>query len=139
MTKGIATKHNLSTQGAQNRVTREKATEVNRIAAWKTSSSILELMYSAIAATNRVTNERVSILLFLLIIGLRYIFRYYQTKLRFHLLLLRLAIKFKRSLTLVLRYYNFYFFGQHISITEQSISRFDSDHNLDVVDSKHEL
>lgn len=58
---GIATKHNFKIQGAQNRVTREKVNEVKRIAALNTSSLILELMYSAIAATNKVTNDKVSI------------------------------------------------------------------------------
>ena len=67
---GIATKANFKTQGAQNKVTREKAREVKRIPALKTSSLIFELMYSAIAATNKVTNEIVSILLILLVIKL---------------------------------------------------------------------
>ena len=63
---GIATKHSFKIQGAQNRVTREKVKDVKRIPALKTSSSILELMYSAVVAMKRVTKERVSILLFLL-------------------------------------------------------------------------
>ncbi len=63
---GIATKANFKIQGAQNKVTKEKVREVKRIAALKTSSFILELIYSAIAAINKVTNERLSILLILL-------------------------------------------------------------------------
>lgn len=63
---GIATKPNFKIQGAQNKVTKEKVREVKRIAALKTSSFILELIYSAIAAINKVTNERLSILLILL-------------------------------------------------------------------------
>ena len=65
--KGIATKPNFNTQGAQNSVTTEKVSDVKRIPALKTSSLIFELIYSAIAATERVSNERVSILLFLLL------------------------------------------------------------------------
>ena len=59
---GMATKASLRTQGAQNKVTREKVSEVKRIPALKTSSFILELRYSAITATNKVTRERFSIL-----------------------------------------------------------------------------
>ena len=65
--KGIATKLSLRIQGAQNNVTKEKVSDVKRIPALKTSSLIFELIYSAIAATERVSNERVSILLFLLL------------------------------------------------------------------------
>ena len=65
--KGTATRQSFSIQGAQNNVTKEKARDVNRIPALKTSSFILELTYSAIAATDRVASDRVSILLFLLI------------------------------------------------------------------------
>jgi len=64
--RGIATRLNFKTQGAQNNVTREKVRDVKRIPALKTSSLIFELMYKAIAAMKRVTKERVSILLFLL-------------------------------------------------------------------------
>ena len=67
---GMATKANFKIQGAQNKVTREKVREVKRIPALKTSSLILELMYSAIAATNKVTNEILSILLIRLVIKL---------------------------------------------------------------------
>ena len=59
--KGIATKHNFSIQGAQNSVTKENAKELNLIPALKTSSFNLELIYSAITATKKVPNERVSI------------------------------------------------------------------------------
>ena len=61
---GMATKDNFKIQGAQNRVTKENAMEVKRIAALKTSSFILELIYSAIAETDKVTNERASIKFF---------------------------------------------------------------------------
>ena len=64
MIKGIATKQSLRIQGAQNSVTNENVREVNLIPALKTSSSNLELIYSAATATNRVPNERVSILFF---------------------------------------------------------------------------
>lgn len=64
---GIATKVNFKIQGAQNKVIREKVNEVKRIAALKTSSFILELIYSAIAAANKVTKERLSILLIFLL------------------------------------------------------------------------
>lgn len=60
---GIAIRHSFSIQGAQNSVTRENAKELNRIPALKTSSFNLELMYSAITATKKVPNERVSICL----------------------------------------------------------------------------
>lgn len=60
---GMATKANLRIQGAQNKVTREKVSEVKRIPALKTSSFILKLRYRAIAATNKVTSERFSILI----------------------------------------------------------------------------
>ena len=64
--KGTAIKPNFKIQGAQNRVTREKVTDAKRIPALKTSSFIFELIKSAIAAIDRVTKDRVSILLFLL-------------------------------------------------------------------------
>jgi len=67
---GIATKANFRIQGAQNSVTREKVNEVKRIAALKTSSFILELIYSAIAATNKVTNGRLSMLLIFVVVKL---------------------------------------------------------------------
>jgi hypothetical protein len=53
---------NLNTQGAQISVTRVNAIEVRHIPALKTSSLILELMYRAIAATEKVVMERASIL-----------------------------------------------------------------------------
>ncbi|MDJ0591944.1 MAG: hypothetical protein QNJ72_18460 [Pleurocapsa sp. MO_226.B13] len=56
-----ATKDSFKIQGAQNNVTNEKATDVKRVAALKTSSLITELVYRAIAATAKVTNESASI------------------------------------------------------------------------------
>jgi hypothetical protein len=39
--KGIATKHNFNSQGAQSKATKENVNDENLMAAWKTSSLIV--------------------------------------------------------------------------------------------------
>ena len=62
----MAATANFKTQGAQTSVIKVNAKDVKHIPALKTSSSILELMYRAIAATEKVAKESASILLYTL-------------------------------------------------------------------------